>query len=151
VDLGNGYGHLTYSTLVHPGDTWSEMKNSLITYVPEVKKRFSPDAPMGVSLRLANASVEELLAKPEERIWLKKFLQDNQLYIFTVNAFPYGPFKGELVKERVYEPDWTTQARTQYTMHIADILAEVTDQSVEPTIQTAPLAYRPKATTPEFI
>ena len=151
MDLGNGYGHLTYSTLVHPGDTWPEMKNSLVTFVPEVKKRFSPDAPMGVSLRLANASVEELLAKPEERIWLKKFLEDNNLYIFTVNAFPYGPFKGEIVKERVYEPDWTTEARTKYTMHIADILAEVTSQPVEPTIQTAPLAYRPKANTPEFL
>ncbi|MSO24722.1 MAG: hypothetical protein CK523_02615 [Actinobacteria bacterium] len=127
------------------------MKNSLVTYVPEVKKRFSPDAPMGVSLRLANASVEELLAKPEERTWLKKFLEDNNLYIFTVNAFPYGPFKGEIVKERVYEPDWTTEARTKYTMHIADILAEVTNQPVEPTIQTAPLAYRPKASTPEFL
>jgi hypothetical protein len=151
VDLGNGYGHLTYSTLVHPGDTWPEMKNSLVTFVPEVKKRFSPDAPMGVSLRLANASVEELLAKPEERTWLKKFLEENNLYIFTVNAFPYGPFKGEIVKERVYEPDWTTEARTKYTMHIADILAEVTSQPVEPTIQTAPLAYRPKANTPEFL
>jgi len=151
VDLGNGYGHLTYSTLVHPGDTWPEMKNSLVTFVPEVKKRFSPDAPMGVSLRLANASVEELLAKPEERTWLKKFLEDNNLYVYTVNAFPYGPFKGEIVKERVYEPDWTTEARTKYTMHIADILAEVTSQPVEPTIQTAPLAYRPKANTPEFL
>ncbi len=151
MDLGNGYGHLTYSTLVHPGDTWPEMKNSLVTYVPEVKKRFSPNAPMGVSLRLANASVEELLAKPEERTWLKKFLEDNNLYIFTVNAFPYGPFKGEIVKERVYEPDWATEARTKYTMHIADILAEVTNQPVEPTIQTAPLAYRPKANTPEFL
>jgi hypothetical protein len=127
------------------------MKNSLVTFVPEVKKRFSPDAPMGVSLRLANASVEELLAKPEERTWLKKFLEENNLYIFTVNAFPYGPFKGEIVKERVYEPDWTTEARTKYTMHIADILAEVTSQPVEPTIQTAPLAYRPKANTPEFL
>lgn len=151
MDLGNGYGHLTYSTLVHPGDTWPDMKNSLITYVPEVKKRFSPDAPMGVSLRLANATVEELLAKPEERVWLKRFLQDNQLYIFTVNAFPYGPFKGEIVKEKVYEPDWSTDARTQYTMHIADILAEVTDQSIEPTIQTAPLAYRPKVINSEYI
>ena len=151
MDLGNSYGHLTYSTLVHPGDTWPEMKNSLVTFVPEVKKRFSPDAPMGVSLRLANASVEELLAKPEERTWLKKFLEDNNLYIFTVNAFPYGPFKGEIVKERVYEPDWTTEERTKYTMHIADILAEVTSQPVEPTIQTAPLAYRPKANTPEFL
>ena len=151
MDLGNGYGHLTYSTLVHPGDTWPEMKNSLVTFVPEVKKRFSPDAPMGVSLRLANASVEELLAKPEERTWLKKFLEDNNLYVYTVNAFPFGPFKGEIVKERVYEPDWTTEARTKYTMHIADILAEVTSQPVEPTIQTAPLAYRPKANTPEFL
>ena len=151
MDLGNGYGHLTYSTLVHPGDTWPEMKNSLVTFVPEVKKRFSPDAPMGVSLRLANASVEELLAKPEERTWLKKFLEDNNLYVYTVNAFPYGPFKGEIVKERVYEPDWTTEARTKYTMHIADILAEVTSQPVEPTIQSAPLAYRPKANTPEFL
>jgi hypothetical protein len=127
------------------------MKNSLVTFVPEVKKRFSPDAPMGVSLRLANASVEELLAKPEERTWLKKFLEDNNLYVYTVNAFPYGPFKGEIVKERVYEPDWTTEARTKYTMQIADILAEVTSQPVEPTIQTAPLAYRPKANTPEFL
>ncbi|MBI3430359.1 MAG: metabolite traffic protein EboE [Actinobacteria bacterium] len=150
MDLGNGYGHLTYSTLVHPGDTWPEMKNSLQAYVPEVKKLFCPDAPMGVSLRLSNASVEELIAKPEERIWLKKFLDDNQLYVFTVNAFPFGPFKGETVKEKVYEPDWTTESRTKYTMNIADILTEVTGPEVEPTIQTAPLAFRPKVTTESY-
>ena len=39
MDLGQGLGHLTYSTLVHPGDTWSEMWNSLTTYVPKVKAR----------------------------------------------------------------------------------------------------------------
>jgi len=33
MDLGK-FGHLTYSTLVHPGDTWEEMWHSLITYVP---------------------------------------------------------------------------------------------------------------------
>ena len=151
MDLGNGYGHLTYSTLVHPGDNWTDMKDSLQRYVPEVKKRVSPNAPFGVSLRLANASVEELLAKPEERQWLKKFLLDNDLYIFTVNAFPYGPFKGQRVKEQVYEPDWTTDLRTNYTMHIADILAEVTRTEDEPTIQTAPLAFRPNVTSPEYI
>lgn len=127
------------------------MKYSLQAYVPEVKKRFCPDAPMGVSLRLSNASVEELVAKPEERIWLKKFLDDNHLYVFTVNAFPFGPFKGQIVKEQVYEPDWTTEARTQYTMHIANILAEVTGPDVEPTIQTAPLAYRPKVTSDSYV
>ncbi len=151
MDLGNGYGHLTYSTLVHPGDTWPEMKHSLQTYVPEVKKRFCPDAPMGVSLRLSNESVEELTSDPNERIWLKNFLDDNDLYVFTVNAFPFGPFKGETVKAKVYEPDWTTDARTKYTMRIADILAEVTGLDVEPTIQTAPLAFRPKVTSDSYI
>ena len=146
MDLGTGYGNLTYSTLVHPGDTWEDMKASLQQYVPEVKKRISPDKPFGVSLRLANSSVETLMAQPQERAWLKKFLTDNDLYIFTINAFPYGPFKNVVVKENVYEPDWTTDQRTKYTMNIADILAEVTREIDEPTIQTAPLAYRPKVT-----
>ena len=146
MDLGTGYGNLTYSTLVHPGDTWEDMKASLQQYVPEVKKRISPDKPFGVSLRLANSSVETLMAQPQERAWLKKFLTDNDLYIFTINAFPYGPFKNVVVKENVYEPDWTTDQRTKYTMNIADILAEVTREVDEPTIQTAPLAYRPKVT-----
>jgi len=151
VDLGNGYGHLTYSTLVHPGDTWADMKHSLQTYVPEVKSRVCPDKPMGVSLRLSNSSVESLLADPKERAWLKEFLVKENLYVFTVNAFPYGPFKNQIVKAEVYEPDWTTEKRTKYTMNIADILAEVTGKDVEPTIQTAPLAFRPKVTTPEYI
>ena len=150
MDLGTGYGNLTYSTLVHPGDTWEDMKASLQQYVPEVKKRISPDKPFGVSLRLANSSVETLIAQPQERAWLKKFLTDNDLYIFTINAFPYGPFKNVVVKENVYEPDWTTDQRTKYTMNIADILAEVTREVDEPTIQTAPLAYRPKVTDQAF-
>ena len=31
MDLGNGLGHLTYSTLVHPGDDWEQMWQSLTT------------------------------------------------------------------------------------------------------------------------
>ena len=37
MDLGNGLGHLTYSTLVHPGDTWDALWESLTTYLPRVK------------------------------------------------------------------------------------------------------------------
>ncbi len=151
MDLGNGLGHLTYSTLVHPGDTWDEMRASLESYVPEVKRRFCPDAPMGVSLRISNASAERLIADPAERAWVRQFLADNDLYVYTVNAFPFGPFKGETVKEQVYEPDWTTDARTQYTMNVATILADITGPEVEPTIQTAPLAFRPKVTGEDYI
>jgi hypothetical protein len=151
MDLGRGYGHLTYSTLVHPGDTWAEMRQSLETYVPEVKRRFCPDAPMGVSLRISNASAETLINDPAERARLKAWLDENDMYVYTVNAFPFGPFKGELVKEEVYEPDWTTEARTQYTMNVARILTEITGPDVEPTIQTAPLAFRPKVVDDAYV
>jgi hypothetical protein len=151
MNLGNGLGHLTYSTLVHPGDTWADMWQSLTTYVPQVKSRVSPDSPFGVSLRLANASAETLAADAEERERLKSFLAENDLYLYTVNAFPYGPFKGVRVKEQVYEPDWRSEERTRYTMNVADVLAEVGAPGMEPSIQTAPLGFKPNVTGPDVV
>jgi hypothetical protein len=29
VDLGSGLGHLSYSTLVHPADTWEDLWDSV--------------------------------------------------------------------------------------------------------------------------
>ena len=143
MDLGNGLGHLSYSTLVHAGDTWPEMRASLAEFVPRVKERVAPGRRFGVSLRLSAASVEELTARPSERDRLRRFLDEQDLYVYTVNAFPYGPFKGGPVMERVYEPDWTTDERVAYTCAVADVLAEVAPADVTPSIQTAPLAFAP--------
>ena len=115
MDLGKGLGHLTYSTLVHPGDTWEDMWTSLTTYVPQVQKRVCPTAPFGVSLRLSNASASTLVKSKPERDKLKSFLADNNMYLYTVNAFPYGPFKNQIVKEQVYEPDW--RSRGAHAIH----------------------------------
>lgn len=141
--LGDRVGHLAYSTLVHAGDTWAEMRTSLETYAPAVKARLSPDAPYGVSLRLSAASAQTLTDDPDERARLTQWLTAHDMYVFTVNAFPYGPFKGRTVMEQVYEPDWSTEDRLRYTCQVADILAEITPRSVAPSIQTAPLAFRP--------
>jgi hypothetical protein len=146
MELGGGLGHLTYSTLVHPGDTWDEMWASLTRYVPAVKKRVSPDKPFGVSLRLSAKSTERLTREPDQRAKLKSFLAENGMYLFTVNAFPYGPFKGERVKELVYEPDWRTDERAEYTMKVADILAEVALAGVSPSIQSPPCGFKPRVT-----
>ena len=150
MDLGK-LGHLTYSTLVHPGDTWPEMWNSLVTYVPRVKARVSPHAPMGVSLRLSAASAEALIHSPAERDRLKTFLLRHDLYLYTVNAFPYGPFKNTIVKEQVYEPDWRSPQRLSYTQSVAEILAEVAPASVDPSIQSPPLGFKPRVTGPEVV
>ena len=151
MDLGNGLGHLGYSTLVHPGDTWDEMWASLTTYVPKVKARVAPGKPFGVSLRLSAASAQTLVDSAAERAKLKGFLADNGMYLYTVNAFPYGPFKGRTVKEQVYEPDWRTDQRSRYTMNVANVLAEVAPHGVTPSIQSAPLGFKPRVSGPEVV
>jgi hypothetical protein len=149
--LGDRLGHLAYSTLVHPGDTWEEMRHSVETFAPAVKSRVSPDAPYGLSLRISAASAETLTRDDHERARFRRWLDDHDIYVYTVNAFPYGPFKGRIVMEQVYEPDWSTEDRVRYTTQVADILAEITPASVAPSIQSAPLAFRPKVTRAEDV
>ena len=145
------FGHLAYSTLVHPGDTWEEMRTSLETYAPAVKARVSPDDRYAVSLRISAASAQTLIADQQEVSRLRRWLAERDMYVYTVNAFPYGPFKGRVVMENVYEPDWATEDRVTYTCRVADILAELAPDDVDPSIQTAPLAFRPKVSTPDQI
>ena len=150
MNLGR-LGHLSYSTLVHPGDNWEAMSNSLRTYVPQVKKRVSPNQPFGLSLRLAAPSAEMLVKNKGERDALKRFLAEQDLYLYTVNAFPYGAFKDTIVKEQVYEPDWRSEERTQYTINVADILADVAPEGIAPSIQSAPLGFKPRVTGPDVV
>ncbi|HYK61237.1 MAG TPA: metabolite traffic protein EboE [Bryobacteraceae bacterium] len=150
MNLGR-LGHLSYSTLVHPGDNWELMSHSLRTYVPQVKARVSPNQPFGLSLRLAAPSAETLVKDQAARDALKRFLADNGMYLYTVNAFPYGAFKDTIVKEQVYEPDWRTEERTQYTINVADILADVAPEGLAPSIQSAPLGFKPRVTGPDVV
>jgi hypothetical protein len=151
MDLGHGLGHLTYSTLVHAGDTWEEMGASVRSFVPRVRSRLAPDAPFGVSLRLSADSVATLTGDRGEREKFAAFLADESLYVYTVNAFPYGPFKNRVVKEQVYEPDWSAEDRVGYTSRVADLLAEITPSHVEPSIQSAPLAFRPNVAGEAYV
>ncbi|HEY7458722.1 MAG TPA: metabolite traffic protein EboE [Xanthobacteraceae bacterium] len=151
MDLGNGLGHLSYSTLVHPADDWEQIWQSLNTYVPKVKERFAGNKRFGVSLRLSAKSAETLAKSKAERDKLRKFLDDGNMYLYTVNAFPYGAFKGTVVKEQVYEPDWRSEERTQYTINVANVLADVAPAEVLPSIQTAPLGFKPRVTGPDIV
>jgi hypothetical protein len=150
MNLGR-LGHLSYSTLVHPGDNWELMEHSLRTFVPQVKARVSPNQPFGLSLRLAALSAEALVKDSKAREGLKRFMAENDLYLYTVNAFPYGAFKDTIVKEQVYEPDWRSEERTQYTINVADILADVAPEGLSTSIQTAPLGFKPRVTGPDVV
>lgn len=146
MDLGNGLGHLTYSTLVHPADDWEQLWNSLVTYLPKVKARIAGNRSFGVCLRLSANAAHTLANNATERDKLKKFLGDNDMYVYTANAFPYGAFKGTVVKEQVYEPDWRSEERTRYTINVADVLADICSPDIAPSIQSAPLGFKPRVT-----
>jgi hypothetical protein len=151
MDLGNGLGLLTYSTLVHPADNWEQLWHSLNTYVPKVKSRIAGNKSFGVCVRLAAPTAETLVGSAAERQKLKKFLEDNDMYIYTANAFVYGHFKGDTVKEQVYEPDWRSDERSSYVMKVADILADVCPAGIAPSIQTSPLGFKPRVTGADVV
>ncbi len=61
----------------------------------------------------------------------------------TLNGFPYRGFHQEVVKYRVYSPDWGCADRLGYTLALAEILAALLpDDVTEGTISTLPLAWR---------
>ncbi len=90
--------------------------------------------------------MERLLADQSALADLRAFLSAEDLYVVTANAFPYGPFKNRLVMETVFEPDWRDRRRAEYTKGVATILASIAGDGVSPTIQTAPLGFKPHVT-----
>lgn len=139
--LDKGY-HLTYCTNIHPGETWDEVYQNLKQYLPPLKKELSPDKPFGIGLRLSHVASKELLSHDvlEE---FKQWLKEQDLYVFTMNGFPYGGFHHQEVKDNVHKPDWTTEARLGYTVRLAKILAELLPDGMEGGISTSPLSYKP--------
>lgn len=145
-----GRPHFGYCTNIHAGETWPEIDGSLQRYLPAIKAQIAPDQAMGIGLRLSAIAAEEL-ASAEALQCFRSFLTANDLYVFTVNAFPYGPFHGQRVKEQVYEPDWRTPERLAYTKRVAGILAELTPSGFESSISTVPGGFKARITQPDDI
>jgi len=147
-----GSSHLSYCTNIHPGESWDEIRGNLERYLPQVKRRVCPDAPFGVGLRLSALAARSLGA-PETLAQFVGFLRQNDLYVFTINGFPYGPFHGTRVKEGVYLPDWREKARLEYTNALADLLTTLLPSGGDHwgSISTVPGAFKPNAATPQAI
>jgi sugar phosphate isomerase/epimerase len=136
-----GRPHLAYCTNIHAGESWDEIAHALRTHVLAVKRHVAPEGPMGVGLRLSGIAADRL-GEPDALAQFEEFLADSDLYVFTVNAFPYGPFHGTRVKEHVYAPDWRDGERLRFTNRVADILSNLLPPGMEGSISTVPGAYR---------
>jgi hypothetical protein len=134
--------HLTYCLNVHAGQSWEENFQAIRNEATDVRRRLGLQEPFGLGLRLSNqASLE--LEKPARLDELKSFLDDEGLYVFTVNAFPYGTFHGKAVKQDVYGPDWLRPERREYTLRVARILSALLPEDTVGSISTVPGTYKP--------
>lgn len=133
--------HLTYCSNIHPGETWDEIYANLKRYLPAIKRQVVPDQPMGVGLRLSAAGVDGLLSGDRLQDF-RDWLDQQELYVFTLNGFPYGAFHGSRIKDAVYRPDWREPARLDYSNRLAEVLAALLPEGMDGSISSVPGAYQ---------
>ncbi len=136
----NSY-HLSYCTNIHPGANWESTFDSLKKFVPGIKYEVSRNQPFGLGLRLSNKASEEL-NEADHLSEFKNWLDQNNVYIFTMNGFPYGNFHAEKVKDMVHHPDWTTRERVIYTKRLFEQLAVLLPNEISGGISTSPISYK---------
>ena len=145
------YGHLSYCSNIHPGEEWATHFSVLQSSIPTIKSAVCPQEKMGIGLRLANQASIDLLEK-SNFVEFKNWLTANDCYVFTMNGFPYGGFHNVVVKDQVHTPDWTTTERTDYTIRMFGLLAQLLPSDLtEGGISTSPLSYRFWWKTPESL
>jgi sugar phosphate isomerase/epimerase len=134
--------HLTYCTNIHAGESWGDIRRSLDEHVPAIKSTVSPNQPMGVGLRLSGQAAAAA-REPDALAAFKDQLSNLGAYVFTINAFPFGPFHGVRVKEHVYLPDWRDRERVAFTANSAAVLSAILPDGMDGSISTVPGAFKP--------
>src|SRR5687768_9658986 len=104
---------LGYCTNVHPGRTLAEVEEGLRRYTVPIRQNLG--GPLAAGLWLARPVTREILSSPDRLVRFAEYLRQQGLECYTLNAFPYGDFHSERVKENVYLPDWSQPERLDYT------------------------------------
>ena len=142
MELAHGI-HLGYCTNIHRGETWDETFVGLDQYTLRVKDRVCRhDGPYGIGLRLSASAAAELAADASKLTAFRHWLDQNNCYVFTINGFPYGKFHGTRVKEQVYAPDWTSQARVDYTVQLFELIDTLAPEGIGGSVSTLPGSFK---------
>lgn len=148
MKLKSGGGqHLTYCLNIHSGETWGDSFAAIQGPALRVARKIAGGEPFGLGLRLGATATEEI-SQPYRLAALKSFLEKENLYVFTLNGFPYGRFHGAPVKDQVYEPDWTSPLRLNYTRKLADLLAALLPEGMAGSISTVPAGFAARLAEP---
>jgi hypothetical protein len=119
---------ISYCTNIHPGETYQDLRLLLNTHVKQVESIFkqkqesTKHQAFPIGLRLGAQTLAEVQTQKSDFL---RQLQDENLSVYSVNAFPYGNFAKSGLKQGVYLPTWGDDLRLSYTQSIADLLSQM--------------------------
>jgi hypothetical protein len=134
--------NLAYCTNIHRGETWDQTFAGLRDYTDSVRRRVAPEDAYGIGLRLSAVAAEELSSDPSRLDSFRRWMEERNSYVFTINGFPYGTFHGSRVKEQVYAPDWTNPGRLSYTNGLFDLVAALAPEGEAVSVSTLPGSFK---------
>ncbi len=139
---------LSYCTNVHPCRSRNDLERIITQEARSVQEQcgFS----IGVGLWLPEVVISEVAQDATVTRSIASLLADQGLQCFSLNAFPFGDFHSERVKENVYLPDWSDIRRLDYTRLCSKFLAGVLTGEDEGSVSTLPLAYKQAVQSPDF-
>ncbi|MCH2160802.1 MAG: metabolite traffic protein EboE [Phycisphaerales bacterium] len=133
---------IAYCTNVHAGPTLRETEENLDRFAISVRNHLGGDTPLGIGLWLAASAARELRESGRARA-IRDHLDEHGIQVVTINGFPFGDFHADVVKHAVYEPNWADPKRLEYTLDLAELLAElVPEGTTETSISTLPIGWR---------
>ena len=97
---------LGYCLNLHAAESLDELLESLRAVTLPLSDRFASSGPFGVGMYLPAKLARHLLTEEggDDLLRLREFLSKEGLDPFTYNAFPYGDFQTDGLKEFIYRP-----------------------------------------------
>jgi len=140
---------LGYCTNVHPCKSLADVGQMLANQATAVRDQCGFD--IAVGLWLPASAMADVSADPKAIDRLRGWLADHRFSCQTLNAFPFGDFHSERVKEQVYLPDWADGRRLEYTLACSRLLAGILPAGAEGSISTLPLAFKRAGRPADFL
>jgi len=140
---------LGYCTNVHPCRSLDDVGRMLAGPAAAVRDQCGFE--IAVGLWLPAAVMADVAASPGVIDRLRGWLAEQRFSCHTLNAFPFGDFHSERVKEQVYLPDWADARRLDYTRSCSRLLAGILPSETAGSISTLPLGFKQAERPADFL
>lgn len=131
---------LGYCTNVHPCRSLEDVGRMLANQAAAVRDQCGFE--IAVGLWLPAIAITDVAGQPAAIEMLRGWLAEQRFSCHTLNAFPFGDFHSERVKEQVYLPDWSDPRRLDYTLACSRLLADIMPVGSDGSISTLPLGFK---------